>query len=73
MKLDGTQPNLRPVLKFHGHDSLAVDKGAIGGIEIVQLVIITGAHQNAMLLRYIVIPNANRIIRGAPNGNKIIG
>ena len=59
------------ILEFHGHDRLAIHVRAIGGLEVVQLVIVPVTHQNSVSPGDVGILDADGVFRSSTNRQKI--
>ncbi len=60
------------MLEFDRHNSFPIDKGAVGGLEVVQLIIVPISYQNPMPLRHVVIWDANIGLFGASDSYKVV-
>ena len=69
-KLYGAKMDGSAVLEFHGHDLLAIHEGAIGGVEVVQLIIVPVTHEDSVAPGDVGILDANGVFRSSTNREK---
>ena len=71
-KLYRAEANGCTILEFHRHDVLAIHESAIGGIEVVQLIIVAVTHQNSVSPGDIGIREANGVFWSSANRDEIV-